>query len=369
MRLLFICAIGSIHAQRWVKYFADSGHEVHVLAIDKEKEVALEGVKIHIIPITGIRFPVLEYLTRYRGYLKNLKTFISDLKPDVIHVHQMTYQAYVFSKCNFHPFVLTAWGSDILIRPKKSPLFKYMTKKVIKGADIITCDADHMKDELIRLGAEPEKVKLIYFGTDLTRFNPQKKDKSIKKKLGFDYNNPLIISLRALHPIYNVETFIKAIPKVQQKYKNARFIVVGGGSEAEMLRNLAEELGVRESVLFTGRVSDEDLQRYTVSADIYVSTSLSDAGLAASTAEAMACQVPVIITDFGNNGQWVKDGESGLLFTMKDYRQLSDKIIYLLDNKDKAQHIAVSGCEVIKERNNWHKEMERVNIIYRELIN
>jgi len=368
MKILFICAFGSIHAQRWVRYFNDAGNEVHVLVIDKAFEIKIEGVKTHYIPVEGIKFPLLDYLTRYKMFLAKLKIFLNELKPDIVHIHQVNYHAFAFSRCNYHPFVLTAWGSDILIRPKKSLRFRYIAKKVIKNADIITCDANHMKKALINLGADSNRIKIIYFGTDLTIFNPENKDINIKRELGFKDNTPLVISLRVLDPIYNVSTFINCIPQVLEKHKEARFIVVGSGSESEMLRKLAEELGVSDYVIFTGRVSDEDLIRYTASADIYVSTSLSDAGLSASTAEAMACKVPVIITDFGDNHHWVKDGERGLLFPMKDNKKLSEKVNYLLDNPKTASKLGKAAYVFIKENNNWHREMEKMSGIYKEII-
>ncbi|HEB41408.1 MAG TPA: glycosyltransferase, partial [Candidatus Dependentiae bacterium] len=115
-------------------------------------------------------------------------------------------------------------------------------------------------------------------------------------------------------------------------------------------------------------LSDDDLIRYTASADVYVSTSLSDAGLAASTAEAMACAVPTIITDFGDNHKWIKSGENGFLFPLKDNNTLADRIVYLLKNPDIAKKVGKSGRVTINEKNNFQKEMAKIDSYYKDLI-
>jgi glycosyltransferase involved in cell wall biosynthesis len=176
------------------------------------------------------------------------------------------------------------------------------------------------------------------------------------------------LSLRALNPIYDIATFIKAIPLILQEFKEARFIIVGDGIEKANLIRLVQDLGVTDSIRFTGRLSNEDLERYTASADIYVSTSLSDGGLAASTAEAMASAVPVVITDFGNNAEWIEHGRAGCLFPLRDYTALANNVLYLLKNPEKAFEMSSLGKEIIFERNNWHKEMGKINLMYQGMI-
>jgi glycosyltransferase involved in cell wall biosynthesis len=239
---------------------------------------------------------------------------------------------------------------------------------VLRRADIITCDADHMVDAMVRLGADRGQIRIVYFGTDLTRFNEGRRDAGLAAQLGFPANAPLVISLRALKPVYDVETFVRAAARVAREMPAARFVVVGDGPERQRLEALARELGVAEIVRFTGRLSDADLQRYTASATVYVSTSLSDAGLAASTSEAMACAVPVVITRFGNNGDWVQEGLTGSLFGLKDDEELARKVLALLKAPELARSVAVAGRKVIEERNNWHREMEKVERLYEHLI-
>jgi glycosyltransferase involved in cell wall biosynthesis len=121
-------------------------------------------------------------------------------------------------------------------------------------------------------------------------------------------------------------------------------------------------------VRFVGWISNDELPRYLASSDIYVSTSLSDAGLSASTAEAMACGLPVIVTDSGENRVWIEDGKNGFVVPLANPKILAEKIIYLIKNKDIKARFGEINRKIIEERNNYYKEMAKMERIYEEIL-
>jgi glycosyltransferase involved in cell wall biosynthesis len=178
----------------------------------------------------------------------------------------------------------------------------------------------------------------------------------------------VVISLRSLEPVYDLETLIKAVPTVVKKLPQAIFLIAGEGSQREYLESLANNLGIFNNVKFTGSIPNSQLPDYLTTADVYVSTSLSDAGLSASTAEAMACGLPVVITDSGENRRWVKDGEGGFLIPVRDPESLADRILYLLGNEKTRSRFGERNREIIMERNNYLKEMKRMEGLYKKVI-
>ena len=238
---------------------------------------------------------------------------------------------------------------------------------MLKKADLITCDAEHIKEPLTELGAGSQKIRLIYFGVDTQKFNQKQRDEKLLNGLGIS-GLPIIISLRSFKPIYDIESLIVSIPMVLKEFPEAKFVIAGEGSQKVKLKELAKSLGALDSVKFVGGIPNDELPRYLASADIYVSTSLSDAGLAASTAEAMACGLPVIITDFGDNKKWVEDGINGFIIPLKDPKSLAEKIIYLLKNEDVRKEFGKRNRKIIEERNNYYKEMKKMENIYEQLI-
>jgi glycosyltransferase involved in cell wall biosynthesis len=294
---------------------------------------------------------------------------IKKIRPDIVHAHYISHFGILAGLygwlSGFKPIVLTAWGSDILIDPKgfKKSLVKYALKK----ADCVTCDAEHMIEELIGLGTDPKKIEHMYFGTDIQKFNPRQKSEKLGEKLGV-LNSPTIISIRSLKPIYDVGSLITAISRVLKEIPETKFVIAGSGSQEAELKQLAKSLRVSDSIRFVGFITNDELPEYLASADIYVSTSLSDAGIAASTAEAMACGLPVVITDFGDNRKWVEDGVNGFIVPLKDPKSLAERIIYLLKNPDIRKEFGMRNRKIINERNNYYKEMEKMENIYIDLV-
>jgi len=364
MRLCYLANASSIHTHKWVRFFVERGHEVHVVSFEKAQ---IEGAVVHVLKlpilVKSATFP-LKMTSIYR-----MRNLIKRLKPDVLHAHYVTNYGLFAALCGFHPFVLTAWGSDVLFDTSGraiSMIKKIIAKYVLARADLMTCDADHMKEAMSRLGVDPEKIKLIFFGIDTRKFSPRSGDEQLKAKLGVR-NSPTVISLRNLEPIYDIETLVKAAPIVLKEVPETKFVIAGRGSEERKLRSLAESLGVSNNIKFIGFIPNNELPQYLTSMDVYVSTSLSDAGIAASTAEAMACGLPVVITDVVDNRKWVVDGENGLLFPQKDSEALAKKILYLLKNEDSGKEFGKRNREIIEERNDYYKEMEKMERLYQEL--
>ncbi len=371
MKILYIAPLDSIHSQRWVSHFIGLGHDVEVLDTAAGERTEFEGAPVHALPWQlpkGKLGKLLAFGGKLAGLKSKMAKLVSRIKPEVIHVHWMTGPyALAAAGLGFHPLMATPWGSDLLVEPKKSVLRRRTVKRLVEACDRFCCDAEHLADALVDFGATRDSVSIIYFGTDTRLFHGEAGDLGLAAELGFAPDAPLILSNRALREVYNVETLVRAVPPTIEKRPEARFVIVGGGDQREMLESLAAELGVADHVHFAGRLSDEDMIRYTASATIYVSTSLSDGGLAASTAEAMASEVPVVISDFGENADWVEHGTAGRLFPLRDRQALSDHLVELLESEKERRRLGVAGRTVITDRNDRYKEMAKVEKMYREL--
>ena len=368
MKICYIASIGGTgHADRWMRYFADSGHEVHLISSGAAPDEGIQNVKLHLLKRFDPRNRVISYLINALPMVIQLKKIISDIKPDVVHAHSVEDTALMGAISGFHPFVVTPWGSDVLVAPRESRMSKWRVKYSLKRADLITCDAEHIKGPLIELGADPRKIKIICFGVDVQKFKPGVINESLRKELGIT-NSPVVITSRRLDPNCDIVSLIKAIPLVLAEIPEASFVIIGKGSEEDRLKELAKALKISERVRFIGWVPHDELPRYLNSADVYVSTALSDAGIAASTAEAMACGLPVIITDFGDNRKWVEDGVNGFLIPLRAPEVLASRIIHLLKHEDDRKKFGQANRQIIEERNNWAKEMEKMGHLYQELI-
>ncbi len=361
MKLCFVGSAASYHVSKWVAFFGRRGHEVHIVSTSQAE---IEGVQVHYLPNPATK-PVLRHMY-YWTYRRAVKRIMRAVQPDVVHGLQINIYSTLASGVCACPIVITPFGGDVLINPKRSLLARYYARTTLRRADLVVCDADHIKPALYRFGADPARTHVIYFGVDVERYKPMNPDAELRARLGLG-SGPTIISLRHLMPVYDIDTLLRAAQLVVARVPEAKFLIIGTGPESERLRRLAAEFGITENACFAGWVDGSDLPRYLNLSDIYVSTSLSDAGLASSTAEAMACQVAPVITDFGDNGSWVRDGVDGYLFPLKDHACLAERLIDLLLCPSRRRKFAELARNMIVERYNWSTEMERMERLYASL--
>ena len=363
MRICYLADAANIHTQKWVRYFAEEGHDVHLISGSRFGTTDVPNVQLHVPwVVPGLRGGNLLLA------LAQVRHMIRRIRPDILHGHYATGGGFWGALCGFHPYVLTGWGSDVLIEPKASRLARWKAQFALKRADATTCDAEHFVQPMVDLGAVRENVRLINFGIDTEKFHPRQRDDALRARFRGPAAGPVIMSLRMFAARYDIDTFIRAVPLVLREFPDARFIAGGDGEQRQHLETLAASLGVADRVEFIGWVANDDLPRYLASIDVYVSTSLSDAGLANSTAEAMACERSVVITDFGDNGKWVKDGEGGFLIPLRSPHALAEKLIVLLRDEGFRRRSGAVNRQVIVERNDYHREMAKVEALYEDLV-
>lgn len=361
MKIAFLAAANSIHSVRWIKYFVERGHEVSWISLappGKDAEHVIPKIKFYQInpsPLADIngRFAIRHIPSAVR----QTKKILNNTQPDLVHVHSVGTYGLIGILSRFHPLVLTVWGSDILL-PKG--VKRILVQYVLRQGDCITYDGYNVEGKLIELGVAQAKMEHVRFGIDLTKFQSLEKTASRPGKTR-------IISLRNLEPLYDVESFIRAAARIVSRARNVEFIVAGDGSERKRLEELDHELGLQQELRFIGRYDPQTLPHMLSEADIYVSTSLSESGLAASTSEAMAAGLPLVVSDSGDNKAWI-EGKGGFVVPLKDPESLAEKILYLVEHPTERKEFGAYNREITLQENNYHKEMEKMEKIYERLL-
>lgn len=359
MKICFLAGANSIHSYRWVKYFATAGHEVTWISLRPSI----------FDPLPGARYYEVEGASGFFGLLRaaaKVRKLIAQARPDILHVHYVGTYGLMGLFSGFDPIIATPWGSDVLYG-KKSPFKRPFIAGILRRAAMVTCDAWHMRDEVMQLGVPAERIHVIFFGSDTERFFPRPSNSEFRtaNQLG---DSPVVISLRNFEPVYDIPTLLRAAPKVLKQYPDTRFLLVGHGTLEVELKSLVVRLGIAHAVRFVGFVPNDQLPHVLCSTNIYVSTSLSDAGISASTAEAMACGLPVVITDSGENARWIDDGKNGYLVPVKSPDALADKIINFLGSESLRKKLGSEGRKTILERHDYHTEMSKMEVLYQELL-
>ncbi|HEY5785448.1 MAG TPA: glycosyltransferase family 4 protein [Microlunatus sp.] len=116
---------------------------------------------------------------------------------------------------------------------------------------------------------------------------------------------PLIVTARRLVERTGVELLVAAMPDILRAHPTAQLVITGDGPRRGPIEKQLADLGIADSVHLLGRVSEEDLLAWYRTADLAVTPTLELEGFGLSTAEAMSCGTPVVVTPVGANTEVV----------------------------------------------------------------
>jgi glycosyltransferase involved in cell wall biosynthesis len=358
LRLLLLSDAAAPHTRRWANWFAQNGVEVHVVTFNQNLDFGFKNVIIHKLWDKSVPLSKLFRLYRSLYILVKLKLLVRSIKPNLIHSHSLGSYAWVALILMLRPRIVTPWGTDLLIDMANSKINYFLSKISLRSADLVTTDALHFIPIMGKLGVKEEKMFFLTFGTDTQKFISQRPNRNDK--------NTTIVSTRTLNPVHCVEDLIRAIPEIVKNRPNTNFIIGGGGLQYEAFVNEITQQGLTENVEFTGMLKEDELLKILQMSDIYVSTSMHDAGLAASTAEAMACGLPVVHPDVADNRKWV-DETGGSLYEVRNISQLVSRLLYLIDNPSHRVKMGENNRSVIMEHFNLDKNLNSMLRQYTQL--
>jgi glycosyltransferase involved in cell wall biosynthesis len=82
----------------------------------------------------------------------------------------------------------------------------------------------------------------------------------------------------------------------------------------------------------------------------------------------MSCGLPVVVTDSGENREWIVDGKSGFIVPLSDPDALAGKILALIRDENGRRILGEKGRQTIKSHNDYFTEMGKMEGIYRKVI-
>ena len=408
MKILYMSHILSIHDSRFLKKLLLSNHDVLLVAIDNsnipESISSIDGLKHIVIPrplpknnfkyymsfqeiilllIHGI-YKIIEKFSYFKSYFSDttkishqefrfffyrtkILQIIKKFKPDVLHAGWVQLDGLVAALTDYKPILQMPWGSDILIHPFRSEKVMQQTKYALEKASHIYCDCDEVKKTILKITKlDTEKISVFTFGVELEIFNIHRKDPKIINRIDYQ-NKRIIIMTRTFNHLYGIHYFLMALPKIINAEPETRILLVGTGPLEDDLKDMVNSLDLNEYVHFIGQVPYDQLVYYLNSAEIYVSTSKSD-GTSMSLLEAMACRLPVVVSDVPANCEWVKDGINGYLVPRGKVNPISEKILTLLNDKSLAETMGSLNLSIAKERANSKNNFNNFDIIYQNLV-
>lgn len=244
-------------------------------------------------------------------------------------------------------------------------------EKMLERSNKIIAVSDFTRRELLQYyKMKADKIRVIHNGVDVDKFKPATDKLKAKTELGFNPEDKAILSVGRLYARKGLFTLIESMALVTRKFKNAKFIIAGKGLSNEMkkLVSYATKLGVKDNIVFTGYFPDRKLPRLYQAADIFAFSTFYE-NLPFAVLEAMSTGLPVVTTNVGGIPEMIESGRNGFLVQPFNSKELSARILYLLEHPTDASEVGFLARKTILERFDWRLIVQKVLSVYEEALN
>lgn len=296
---------------------------------------------------------------------------------DIVHMHVFrTYQNVIlYKKCIKHniPYVIDAHGAVPYYNKKVfiKKVFDFLWgRKMLRDAKFLIAETNVGVEEY--LGIDPtirkEKIKVLSPPFDTDEFLNLPERGKFREEFNIGSKEEVISFLGRVHYIKGNDFLIKAFSKLSARRNNVRLVIIGSDDgDMEYCKQLSNNLGVGDKVLFTGFLEGDKKLSALVDSDIVAQMSRSEQG-AWAPMEAVLCKTPIVVTCNTGAGEDVLRLDAGYTVNFNEVDKLTDKLEWILDNYDMAKEKTTLAKAYIEKNLSMNSRIHEYTEIYNESI-
>ncbi len=358
------------------------GHEVTVVTYkdanipnlaDYEDDKGVQVYRIENYMITPNNFTDWIMQLNFNLIAKATEIINEKGKFDVIHAHDwlVTYAAKTLKQSYKIPLVATIHATEA---GRNSGIHDEVQRYINDTEWLLTYEAtdvivnsNYMKNELQRLFGLPyDKISVIPNGVNLNLYSGVERDYNFRRMYAMD-NEKIILYLGRLVYEKGVQNLISAMPKILDKYNDAKLVVAGKGGMIDELRNQVNYMGIQNKVYFTGYLDSESVKKMYKCADVAVFPSTYEPfGIVAL--ESMLSGTPTVVSDVGGLNEIIDHGVDGMKSYAGNPNSIADSVLALLYDQNLCNNISKNAKAKVKNNYNWNKIAQDTHYVYERAI-
>lgn len=320
--------------------------------VENNSEVIVDGVRvIYFKQKSYLRFLSRSGWNFSFDLIDSLRKRLNQF--DVVHISEVwsfsaafaSYYSIKFKK----PYIVTPRGS---LYPytfkkkiwKKLPYYHFVTKKILKNASFIQYVTEDEKAQSHSFLKLKNKPVVIPSGIDFAEFSALPERDELKNKFPFLKGKKVILFLSRIIWIKGLDILIDSFKELVKTRNDLHLLIVGndsGDSYKEVVKGWIKESGIENMVTFAGLLKGKDKLMAYAGSDIFVLPSYSE-NFGMVVIEAMACGVPVIISDKVGLSKNVKKYDAGIVINNKA-ENITEALKKLLDNSELRKAFSEKG--------------------------
>ncbi len=241
-----------------------------------------------------------------------------------------------------------------------TPFVRYTRTLLLQIHAVVVVLSSRMKEYVEAHDFLLPNTQLIPNGVDTKRFYPAREDTFTREAKA-----KTVVCVSKLRYEKGVDVLLQAWHLVQEQVPEARLILVGSGPIQPQLAEMAEALGIQESIEFAGLQSDVIAQLHRASIAILPSRW---EGMPNAVLEAMACGMPCIATRVSGSEDIIQQGVNGLLVEIEDYEAMAEALLTLLCDADFAKQCGQAARATVEQRYSLEHITDRYIELYQKMI-
>ncbi|MCL2843128.1 MAG: glycosyltransferase family 4 protein [Oscillospiraceae bacterium] len=299
------------------------------------------------------------------GAIKQFKAIIRETDPQVVHTHGSMSGRIAGRQCR---------KAVVYTRHSVFPVSKMLSRqpgKFINGrinehyADAILAVAEAAKENLVDSGVRPERVQVILNGVEgQTRLSPGE-IAAERAKYGIPPERFVAGILARMEPVKGHSYLLEAAKIRKEQGAPFTLIIAGAGSQEVALKEQAERLGLGDTVIFAGFVTD--VPRLLSILDLQLNASYGTEATSLALLEGMSMGIPAVVTDYGGNPGVIQEEENGLLVPAKNSEALADAIGRMMTDKAAYDRMTNRCLEIFNEKFTADTYARTIEHIYRNV--
>jgi glycosyltransferase involved in cell wall biosynthesis len=264
-----------------------------------------DGSGIEVIRPATLHIPVLVYLSLLVSHYREISDQIQKFNPDII-IGFGILNTFIASECAKRrgiPFVYY-WidALDTLIpEPYFQKVGRFFERKTIQNSRILFVTNEKLKDHLIGLGADPERIEIISSGIDFTRFNEHVSGEAIRKKYHIREDQIILFFMGWIYHFSGLKEIALQLADEKDRYEKIVLFVVGEGDAYEDLVNIGRMNQLDTRLILAGKQPYATIPEFIAAADVCILPAYPDEKIMQDIVpikifEYMAVGKPVITT-------------------------------------------------------------------------
>jgi N-acetyl-alpha-D-glucosaminyl L-malate synthase BshA len=349
---------------------AERGHEVHFVSYAQPFRLNKFRERVFFHEVEMEDYPLFEHPPYSLALAVALHDTAKKHELDLVHVHYAIPHATsawiaeeMLAQERDLKIVTTLHGTDITL-VGLHPSFHAITRFSILRSHGLTAVSEFLKRETVRDFTVPEdRIEVIPNFIDTEVFRPGL-EPCHRATLAPD-GEKIVMHISNFRSVKRVEDVVATFARLNDKVPS-RLVLVGDGPDRPRALMRAEELGVRDQVLFLGKHTS--VHELLSCADLFLLPSENESfGLAAL--EAMACGAPVVASNAGGIPEVVVDGETGYLLNIGDIDGMADAGIRILEDEDHWHRLSEGARAMAVERFSADRVVPQYEAYYDRVVN